>query len=69
MVNAPWYVSNQLLHNDLHIPNITEEIRRVAIKHNDKSHNHANDLIEQLYNNGPTDRRLRRTWPADRVLH
>ena len=69
IVNAPWYFSNQLLHNDLHIPSITEEIWRVAIKYNDKSQNHANDLVEHLYNNRPTGRRLCRTWPADLVLH
>ena len=48
IVNAPRYLSNQLLHNDLHIPSITEEIRRVATKYNDKTHNYANDLIERL---------------------
>ena len=68
-VNAPWYVSNQLLHNDLHIPSITEEIQRAATKYNMKTYNHANDLIEHLYNNGPIDRRLRRTWPADLLQH
>jgi hypothetical protein len=67
IVNAPWYVSNQLLHNDLHIPSITNEIQRVATKYNNKMYNHTNDLIEHLYNNGPIDRRLRRTWPADLV--
>ena len=65
VVNAPWYVSNQLLHNDLHMPSITEEIQRAVTKYNMKTYNHANDLIEHLYNNGPIDRRLRRTWPAD----
>jgi hypothetical protein len=67
IVNAPWYVSNHLLHNDLYIPSITDEIQRVAAIYNTKTHNHANDLIEHLYNNGPIDRRLRRTWPEDLV--
>ena len=56
IVNAPWCVSNKLLHNDLHIPNITDEIRRVAIRYNDKTHSHANDRIEHLYHNGLTDK-------------
>jgi len=30
IVNAPWYVNNQLLHTDLHIPSITDEIQRIA---------------------------------------
>jgi len=58
IVNAPWYINNQLVHTDLHIPSVTDEIQRVATKYNNKTHNHANDLIEHLYNNGPTDRRL-----------
>ena len=68
-VNAPWYVSSRLLHNYLHIPSTTEEIRRVVTKYSDKTHNHANDPIEHSCNNGPTDRRLCRTWPADLVQH
>ena len=69
IVNAPWYVSNELLHNDLHIPSITDEIQRAATRYNKTTHNHANDLIEHLYNNGPIDRRLCRTWPEDLVQH
>jgi hypothetical protein len=30
ITNAPWYVSNFTLHNDLHIPFITEETKRYA---------------------------------------
>jgi hypothetical protein len=48
---------------------ITDEIQLVATKYNIKTHNHTNDLIGHLYNNGPVDRRLRRTWPADLVRH
>jgi len=44
-VNAPRYVSNRLLHSDLHIPSITDEIQRVATNYSDKTHSHANDLI------------------------
>ena len=50
---------------------ITDEIQRVSTTHSDKTHSHANAPTEQLYNNGPTDRqtdrRLRRSWPADRT--
>jgi hypothetical protein len=28
--NAPWYVSNFTLHNDLQIPSVIEEIRRLS---------------------------------------
>jgi hypothetical protein len=30
ITNAPWYVSNYTLHNDLQIPFITEEIKRYS---------------------------------------
>jgi len=59
IVNATWYINNQLLHTDLHISCVTDEIQRVATKYNNKTHSHANDLIEHLYNNGPIARRLR----------
>ena len=57
-----------MIHNDLHIPSITNEIQRQVTKYNTKTYNHANDLIEHSYN-GPSDRRLRRTWPANLVQH
>jgi hypothetical protein len=69
MVNAPWYVSNELLHNDLHIPSIIDEIRHVAIRYHTKTRDHANHLTERLYRDGPVIRRLRRTWPEDVVHH
>ena len=69
LVNAPWYVSNQMLHDDLDIPSINDEIQRVATKYDSTTHNHVNDLVECLYNNGPKARRLCRTWPEDLVQH
>ena len=58
-----------MIHNDLHISSIMNEIQREVTKYNSKTYNQSNDLIEHMYNNGPSDRRLRRTWPADLVQH
>ena len=69
IANAPRYVSNQMIHNDLNISSITNEIQQEVTKYNTKTYTHANDLIEHLYNNGTSDRRLRRTWSADLVQH
>ena len=69
IANAPWYVRNQLLRNDLHIPSITEEIRRGATQYNDKKHNHANDSSNSFTITDRQTEDLRRTWPADLVQH
>lgn len=65
LVDAPWYVSNQTLHNDLNIPYITDEIQRFATIYSQRITNHENQLVEQLYANGPNARRLQKTWPLD----
>ena len=36
LVNAPWYVSNKVIHADLKAPTITEEITEFSIKYRDK---------------------------------
>jgi hypothetical protein len=37
LVNAPWYVSNATLHNDLSIPYVTEVIKAHAEKHKNRT--------------------------------
>jgi hypothetical protein len=65
IVNAPWYVSNQSLHDDLKIPFIKDEIRRMSAGYNVQITNHENELAEELSNRGPATRRLNRKWPKD----
>lgn len=64
LVNAPWYVSDHTLHNDLNIPLVEEERRRRAEKHFVRLQNHHNELasnLTQAINPG----RLKRIWPND----
>jgi len=62
--SAPWYVSNQTLHNDFKIPYITEVIRNNANKYKNRSTVHSNQLIRTLFNPS-VDRRLKRLWLED----
>jgi len=62
--SAPWYVSNQTLHNDLEIPYVTEVIRINTNKYKNRSTVRSNQLIRTLFNPS-VDRRLKRLWPED----
>jgi hypothetical protein len=63
-VNAPWYIPNNILHTDLLIPTVREEITKHSIAHKDKLLQHTNQLIPIIVEDqGPT--RLKRFKPAD----
>ena len=62
--SAPWYVSNQTLHNDLEIPYVTEVIRTNTNKYKNRNTVHSNQLIITLFNPS-VYRRLKRLWPED----
>jgi len=64
--NAPWYVSNQTLHNNFEIPYVTEVIKINTNKYKNCSTEHSNQLIRTLFNPS-VDRRLKRLWPEDLV--
>ena len=64
IVNAPWYVNNDMLHKDLGIPTVQEVIHERSIKHCTDLESHSNPLLQPL----PWDnviRRLKRWWSAD----
>jgi hypothetical protein len=48
IVNAPWYISNKVLHTDLKIPTIREEITKFSVKYRDKITAHPNELASTL---------------------
>jgi hypothetical protein len=48
MVNAPWYVPNKLLHTDLQMPTILEEIMKSSTNHRAKLLTYPNDLTSNL---------------------
>ncbi|WP_373424456.1 RNA-directed DNA polymerase [Pantoea sp. Taur] len=68
IVNAPYYVSNKTLHNDLNIPFVLDLIPSKFSKFHLNLSNHPNPLAQSLstithpYN---PPRRLKRQWPRD----
>jgi hypothetical protein len=48
IINAPWYVTNQTLHEDLNVPYITEVNQERSIKHHDKIKIHSNTTLWPL---------------------
>ena len=48
MVSALWYIRNTDIHRDIGIPNVKEEIKRVARKHEERLYLHENAEILQL---------------------
>jgi hypothetical protein len=63
IANAPWYVPNITLHENLNVPLVKEVIKQRSTTYHNKI-GHANVLIQTLlepYN----EKRLKRNWPAD----
>ena len=64
ITNAPWYVSNSTLHEDLKIPYFKEVIFEKYTKDDRKLETHPNPLLHPLLDIGQP-RRLKRTQPVD----
>jgi hypothetical protein len=48
IVNVLWYINKQVLHTDLKIPTIREEITKFSFKYTDKITTHSNELASTL---------------------
>ena len=64
ITDAPWYVSNLTLHEDLKIPYVREVMFEKYAEHHRKLETHPNTLLHPLLDNGQP-RRLKRTQPVD----
>ena len=64
VTNAPWYVPNHVLHSDLQIPTIREEITRLSTSYKAKIDVHPNKLTTSLFEKHGQGR-LRRYSPLD----
>jgi hypothetical protein len=51
ITGAPWYVSNQTLHEDLKIPLIQDIIKSNINKYKDRTTVHENRLIKAIHPN------------------
>jgi len=64
MANAPRYVSNFTLHNDLGIPCIKDVLKERSTKNHDRLEVHTNALLQPLLEK-QNNRRLKRRLPVD----
>jgi hypothetical protein len=65
IVQAPWYVPSTVLHKDLGIPTIREEIKNSSKKYKDRLLTHPNDLATNLCDDEGEVRRLKKFKPSD----
>jgi hypothetical protein len=65
ILNAPWYVSNKTLHEDLDIPYVVDEIKRLAMRYLSKLPTHSNDQVRTLSEPLTERRGMKRQWPTD----
>jgi len=68
ITGAPWFISNQSLHNDMKIPTLPELASQSYKKLHTATINHQNPLIsnlQSLINPINPLRRLKRRWPRD----
>lgn len=66
VVNAPWYVPNTVIHRDLGMLSVKEEIGKFSEKYSDRVAVHPNVLANQLMTEAnPETRRLKRFKPTD----
>jgi hypothetical protein len=65
IADAPWYVSNQTLHDDLKVPYVNQVIKINSQKHHQKIADHPNTLLHPIIVPPFNNRRLKRTRPAD----
>ncbi|PNF13746.1 hypothetical protein B7P43_G14088 [Cryptotermes secundus] len=65
VADAPWYVSNLSLHNDLQTPFVSDESRGLSRLYSARLDGHSKKLIAALNTPPKVPRRLKRQWPTD----
>lgn len=65
IVTAPWYVRNDVIHRDLNISTVKEEISKFSKKYLHRLNQHPNHHALNLLDNSLTIRRLKRTNALD----
>lgn len=65
MVNAPWFVRNEEVHEHAQIPFVKEVIRSSSTRYKDRLSRHVNILASDLLNNAAPTRRLKRQHALD----
>jgi hypothetical protein len=65
IADAPWYVTNQTLHDDLKVPFVKEVINTDSLKHHQTIAHHPNTLLHPIIEPPSNNRGLKRKWLAD----
>lgn len=65
IVNAPWYVPNDVIHSDLRVANVNSEIKDFSDKYRNRIESHPNELANELLSHSQEVRRLKRFKPTD----
>jgi hypothetical protein len=65
IVNAPWFVPNRIIAQDLNKKTVKSEIRDYYVNYNKRLENHPNALANHLLTNTKTRRRLDRFTSYD----
>lgn len=60
ITGAPWYLTNESLHQDLNIPTVREVIRKLSNSYETRIHKHVNPLAIRLLEEPPIRRLARR---------
>ena len=68
LIDAPWYVTDEMIHRDFKIPTVEEEISKFSNKCNIRVNNHQNPLVTQLLDTTDQIRRLKGRYPLDRSI-
>jgi hypothetical protein len=63
IANAPWYVPNITLHEDLNVPLVKEVLKQRNTRYHSKIEGHVNKLIQPLLE-PHNERSLKRNWLA-----
>ncbi|KAL1448078.1 hypothetical protein WDU94_013869 [Cyamophila willieti] len=67
MVNAPWYIRNDMLHRDLGVEYVKDAIQRFALAHQKRLQVHDNSEAVRLLDVSNLSRRLKRKKPFELV--
>jgi hypothetical protein len=65
IADAPWYVPNDVIRNDLGVTTVKEAIKQLSVKYSDRLKKHPNALARDLMSQPIRNRRLKRFKPND----
>lgn len=67
IVDAPWYVPNEVIRRDLKVKTVKEEIRNYCVNYRQRLKDHPNKLTKHLFTKNRYNRRLKRYNPIDLI--